>query len=85
MRSLAQCPTKTANEAAAELGFTMLSRRELEEIIEGIVQSRLNFIKEKGSNATGPLMGVVMKQVRGKADGKLVNELLKAKVLSVLE
>jgi len=85
LRSLAQCPTKTANEAAAELGFTMLSRRELEEIIEGIVQSRLNFIKEKGSNATGPLMGVVMKQVRGKADGKLVNELLKAKVLSVLE
>jgi len=84
LRSLAQCPTKTANEAAAELGFAMLNRRELEVIIDGIVQSKLDFIKEKGSDATGPLMGVVMKQVRGKADGKLVNELLKAKILSVL-
>ena len=85
LRLLAQCPTKTANEAAAELGFAMLSRRELEAIIDGIVQSRLDFIQAKGSGAVGPLMGVVMKQVRGKAEGKLVNELLKAKILSVLE
>jgi len=85
LRSLAECDTKTADDAAVELGFTMLSERELQAIVDGVVQSRLDFIKEKGVGATGPLMGVVMKQVRGKADGRLVNEVLRAKVLSVLQ
>jgi glutamyl-tRNA(Gln) amidotransferase subunit E len=49
------------------------------------VQSRLEFVKTKGMSAVGPLMGVVMKQVRGKADGKLVNEVLRAKIVSVLQ
>jgi glutamyl-tRNA(Gln) amidotransferase subunit E len=84
LRLLAEYDTKTADEAAIELGFIMLSERELNAIVEEIVQSQLDLIKEKGVGAIGPLMGVVMKQVRGKADGKLVNEVLRAKVLSVL-
>ena len=62
----------------------MLSESELNTIVEEIVQSQLDLIKAKGVGAIGPLMGVVMKQVRGKADGKLVNEVLRTKVLSVL-
>jgi glutamyl-tRNA(Gln) amidotransferase subunit E len=85
LRCLAECPTKTANEVAAALGFVMLSERELQAIVDDVVQSRLEFVKEKGVGAVGPLMGVVMKQVRGKADGKLVNEVLHAKILSVLQ
>ncbi|HEX7515073.1 MAG TPA: Glu-tRNA(Gln) amidotransferase subunit GatE [archaeon] len=84
LRLLAEYDTKTADEAAIELGFIMLSESELNAIVEEIVQSQLDFIKAKGVGAIGPLMGVVMKQVRGKADGKLVNEVLRAKVLSVL-
>jgi glutamyl-tRNA(Gln) amidotransferase subunit E len=84
LRLLAEYDTKTADEAAIELGFIMLSERELNAIVEEIVQSQFDLIKEKGVGAIGPLMGVVMKQVRGKADGKLVNEVLRAKVLSVL-
>jgi glutamyl-tRNA(Gln) amidotransferase subunit E len=30
--------------------------------------------------AVGPLMGIVMKEIRGKVDGKILNELLKQKV-----
>jgi glutamyl-tRNA(Gln) amidotransferase subunit E len=85
LRCLSECPTKAANDAAAELGFVMLSERELQTIVDAVVQSRLEFVKAKGVGAVGPLMGVVMKQVRGKADGKLVNEVLHAKILSVLQ
>jgi len=85
LRCLAECPTKAANDAAAELGFVMLSERELQTIVDAVVQSRLEFVKAKGVGAVGPLMGVVMKQVRGKADGKLVNEVLRAKIGSVLQ
>ncbi|MGZ4861810.1 MAG: Glu-tRNA(Gln) amidotransferase subunit GatE [Halobacteriota archaeon] len=84
LRCLAECPTKTASDAAAELGFVMLSERELQAIVDDVVQSRLDFVKAKGVGAVGPLMGVVMKQARGKADGKLVNEVLRAKIASVL-
>ncbi|MGZ4903578.1 MAG: Glu-tRNA(Gln) amidotransferase subunit GatE [Halobacteriota archaeon] len=85
LRTLAQCPTKTASEAAEELGFVMLSADELERIIDDVVHSRLDFVKAKGSGAVGPLMGLVMKQTRGKADGRLVNEMLQARILSLLE
>ncbi len=84
LRCLAECPTKTANDAAAELGFVMLSERELQAIVDDVVQSRLEFVKARGAAAVGPLMGIVMKQVRGKADGKLVNEVLRVKIASVL-
>jgi glutamyl-tRNA(Gln) amidotransferase subunit E len=85
LRCLAECPTKAANEVAVALGFVMLSERELHEIVDNVVQSRREFVEAKGIGAVGPLMGVVMKQVRGKADGKLVNEVLRAKILSVLQ
>jgi glutamyl-tRNA(Gln) amidotransferase subunit E len=85
LRLLAESETKTADEAAIELGFIMLSERELKAIVEEVVQSRLDFIKERGTGAIAPLMGVVMKQVRGKADGRLVNDMLHAKILSVLK
>jgi len=85
LRSLAECPTKAASDVAAELGFVMLSKPELQAIVDDVVQSRLEFVKAKGVSAVGPLMGVVMKQVRGKADGKLVNEVLRAKIGSVLQ
>jgi glutamyl-tRNA(Gln) amidotransferase subunit E len=63
----------------------MLSERELQAIVDDVVQSRLEFVKEKGVGAVGPLMGVVMKKVRGKADGKLVNQVLRENILSVLQ
>jgi glutamyl-tRNA(Gln) amidotransferase subunit E len=85
LRMLAECDTKTADEAAKELGFIMLSESELKAIVDKVVQSQLDLIKARGVGAIGPLMGVVMKQVRGKADGRLVNEVLQAKVLSVLQ
>jgi glutamyl-tRNA(Gln) amidotransferase subunit E len=85
LRMLAEYDTKTADEAAKELGFIMLSERELKAIVDEVVQSQLDLIKARGVGAIGPLMGVVMKQVRGKADGRLVNEVLQAKVLSVLQ
>lgn len=32
----------------------------------------------------GPLMGVVMKEARGRADGKVISEILKREIQSVL-
>jgi len=37
-------------------------------------------VAQKGKAALGPLMGVVMAEVRGSVDGKMVSEILKREI-----
>jgi len=57
-----------------------VSREQLHAIITKIVEERKAFVKEKGNAALAPLMGVVMAEVRGSADGKVVSELLRKEI-----
>ncbi len=50
---------------------------EIETIVKKVVQKNSGLIKEKGMNALSALMGDVMKEMRGKASGKQIAELLK--------
>ena len=56
---------------------------DLDGIIAGIIAERLDFVKERGFGAIGPLMGVVMGAAKG-ADGREVSERLKAAIQQVL-
>ena len=44
----------------------------------------MDFIKEKGMNSAGPLMGVVMKDLRGKVSGKEISRVLKEKISAII-
>lgn len=57
-----------------------ISRDELHAIIAKIVDERSAFVQEKGMAALAPLMGVVMAEVRGSSDGKVVSELLRKEI-----
>jgi glutamyl-tRNA(Gln) amidotransferase subunit E len=57
-----------------------VSREELEKIVRKILTERAAFVAEKGRAAMGPLMGVVMAEVRGSVDGKVVSEVLKKEI-----
>jgi glutamyl-tRNA(Gln) amidotransferase subunit E len=61
-----------------------VSREELECIIHRIIADRSEFVNQKGRAALGPLMGVVMSEVRGSADGKIVSELLRKEIDAAL-
>jgi glutamyl-tRNA(Gln) amidotransferase subunit E len=61
-----------------------LSRDDLAALVRGIVQERMDFVKERGPGAMGPLMGVVMKEIRGTVDGKLVSEVLREEIAHAL-
>ena len=54
---------------------------ELNDILDKIIQNNMDLVKERGENALVTLMGIVMKEVRGKASGKMVNALLRKKIL----
>ena len=53
-------------------------------MIKKIVADREEFIAQKQKAALGPLMGVVMQEVRGSVDGKVVSELLRKEIEKVL-
>ena len=49
---------------------------EVSEFISKLINEKLDFVKERGMGAIGPLMGPVMSEFRGKMDGSRINELL---------
>ena len=57
---------------AEELGLKPADSGDLLQIVEKVVQDRIDFVKERGMGAMGPLMGLVMKECGGAADGKQI-------------
>ena len=49
---------------------------EVELLIDNLVKKKMDFVKDKGMDAVGPLMGLVMSEFRGKMDGAKINALL---------
>lgn len=85
LKLIASKPELTVEKAVGTLGIGGVKTGELEAAIDKIINSRLDFIKEKGMNSEGPLMGVVMKELRGKVSGQEISRLLKEKLSKKLE
>jgi len=62
--------------AVEELSKGKLGSAEVERVIQGIIERNPGLIKERGERAAGALMGDAMKELKGKASGKEVMELL---------
>jgi glutamyl-tRNA(Gln) amidotransferase subunit E len=60
--------------------FQGLTRERLEEIIDEVLRENADTVKEKGMKAFSLVMGRVMARVRGRADGKLVAEIVRKKI-----
>jgi glutamyl-tRNA(Gln) amidotransferase subunit E len=73
-----------AASAAAELGLTGVAADDLRDRIHAIVEERSELVRERGRDAMGPLMGVVMAEFRGKADGKELSQLLSEAIDALL-
>jgi glutamyl-tRNA(Gln) amidotransferase subunit E len=53
---------------------------ELNGILDKIIQNNMELVKKLGENAITTLMGIAMKEVRGKVSGQTVNVLLRKKI-----
>lgn len=75
----------TEIEALAESNnLTLLSEEKVQEIIAEIVESNAEMVKQRQMGAMGPLMGMSMKQLKGKADGSIVNKIVKEEIQKLL-
>lgn len=72
-----------AEEAIAGIA-PAISGEMLEAVVGKVIAERGDFVRQKGMAALGPLMGVVMNEVRGSVDGKLVSQALKKKLSEYL-
>ena len=77
--------SKTVKEAIENTSIESINGIDLEKIIEEIVEKNESIIKNQKERAMGPLMGIVMKELRGKASGEMINSLLLKNIKKKLE
>lgn len=75
---------KSLPQAVEELGISVMSADEAAVVVAAVVKSREMFVREKGPGAVGPLMGVVMTELKGRLDGKTASELLRKEIEKLL-
>jgi glutamyl-tRNA(Gln) amidotransferase subunit E len=80
LRVLAKHPDRPVADVAESIGIVGMDERGVEDAIAGIVAERSDFVRERGMGAVGPLMGIAMQNLRGKADGKLISKILTEKI-----
>jgi glutamyl-tRNA(Gln) amidotransferase subunit E len=73
----------SAEQTARRLNLIMLSEEDVEIIIDELISENIKIIEERGMGAMGALMGKSMQKLQGKADGKLVNKLLRDKIQNI--
>ena len=69
------------SSTAENLGLKPADASDLADVVAKVVADRLDFVKERGMGAMGPLMGLVMKECGGAADGKQVSALLREEIM----
>jgi Glu-tRNA(Gln) amidotransferase subunit E-like FAD-binding protein len=84
LKYLAENPEYSVEKAVDSCGLGITDLKKIEEIARRVVSEKIDFVKQRGLRALGPLMGVIMKELRGKADGKTINEILKKEIGKVI-
>ncbi len=84
LKWLASHPESSAERALKELNLGMLTREDLQGIISKIIMENRSLISGDRSRALGKIMNLVMGEVRGKADPKIVTELLRERLEQVI-
>jgi glutamyl-tRNA(Gln) amidotransferase subunit E len=74
----------TAKEAIKSLGLAMISQKELERIIDYLIEQNKSLVEERGKGAFGPLMGMIMKKVRGRVKAEMVSGILKKRLKEIV-
>ena len=77
--------SKTIEDAIRNTSVETMSKEEFEKIIESIVVSNKEIIQNQKERAISPLMGIAMKELRGKVSGEMLNNLLSKKIEEFLE
>lgn len=85
MLAKAESPEMSIAEIKDKLKIESVSLNELKALVNQVIEEHKQMIKEREMRAMGPLMGELMKEVRGKIDGALVSTELKNQLLKIIK
>lgn len=77
--------SKTIEDAIKNTSMGTVSKEEFEKVIENIIINNKEIIQNQKERSVSPLMGIAMKELRGKVSGEMVNSLLLEKIKKFLE
>jgi glutamyl-tRNA(Gln) amidotransferase subunit E len=77
-------PNECLKDAIKNCYLTTVNEDDIKQVIKKILFERRDFIKKRGKEALGPLMGLVMNELRGKADGKLISTILQEELAKII-
>ena len=84
MVEVSKKPDGDVGVIAEEANLTLLSEDAVRDIIHEIATQNESMIKERQMGAMGPLMGMSMKKLKGKADGSLVNKIVREEIQNLM-
>lgn len=74
----------SAAEAASRLGLGSVAEDEVRRAVRAVLDREAALVEGKGERALGALMGDAMRELRGKADGALVNRVVREELAARL-
>jgi len=77
--------SKTIEDAIKNTSIETINKEEFEKVIENIIVNNKEIIQNQKERAISSLMGIAMKELRGKVSGEMVNALLLEKIKKFLE
>lgn len=80
LEAVASGRANTVEAAAGLMGLAGASDDALVKRARALVREKADFVRSKGLESVGPLMGLLMKEFRGKVDGGRVNQALKEEI-----
>jgi len=70
--------------AAEAVGAESIDMDSVRELCDRIVREKEKLVRERGEASIGPLMGLAMKELRGRVDGKIISEILRERIRLLL-
>ncbi|MCJ7450246.1 MAG: Glu-tRNA(Gln) amidotransferase subunit GatE [Candidatus Nanohaloarchaeota archaeon QJJ-9] len=68
--------SKSPQEVVDELGLGTLGEEEVRKAVKEVLEDKKELVESQGEHAKGALMGLVMEEVKGEAEGSLVSRIL---------
>lgn len=75
----------SVDEIIKNASISKIDPTELERVLENLIKANINIVDEQRERSIGPLMGIAMKTMRGKADGQIINQILEKKIREKLD
>jgi len=85
LREWVETPSVGIDYVISKKGVKKTGTGEVEKIVKKVIEKNHGIVKEKGMHAVSALMGDVMKELKGKASGKTIAEVLRKELEKVVK